>query len=96
MATKPIYVNRCVCCGAALPEGRQVCPKCEYNAGQALYKRLERLNEKIRAGKLIEVVYCESCIYYQNDYECPMLHDRTIHTAPNDYCSRGERKDTDD
>ncbi len=21
--------NRCVCCGAIIPEGRQVCPKCE-------------------------------------------------------------------
>ena len=24
-----ISVNRCVCCGAIIPEGRQVCPKCE-------------------------------------------------------------------
>ena len=22
--------NRCVCCGAIIPEGRQVCPKCEW------------------------------------------------------------------
>ena len=22
-------VNRCVCCGAIIPEGRQVCPNCE-------------------------------------------------------------------
>lgn len=21
--------NRCVCCGEVIPEGRQVCPKCE-------------------------------------------------------------------
>lgn len=21
--------NRCVCCGAIIPEGRQICPKCE-------------------------------------------------------------------
>jgi hypothetical protein len=21
--------NRCVCCGDVIPEGRQVCPKCE-------------------------------------------------------------------
>ena len=25
-------VNRCVCCGDIIPEGRQVCPACE--AGQ--------------------------------------------------------------
>ncbi len=22
--------NRCVCCGAPIPEGRQVCPSCEH------------------------------------------------------------------
>lgn len=25
--------NRCVCCGEIIPEGRQVCPSCESNAG---------------------------------------------------------------
>ena len=25
--------NRCVCCGAIIPEGRQVCPKCEKEGG---------------------------------------------------------------
>ena len=24
-----VNVNRCVCCGAIIPEGRQVCPICE-------------------------------------------------------------------
>lgn len=24
--------NRCVCCGAIIPEGRQVCPTCEKKA----------------------------------------------------------------
>ena len=24
-------VNRCVCCGEMIPEGRQVCPNCERN-----------------------------------------------------------------
>ena len=24
--------NRCVCCGNLIPEGRQVCPKCEGNS----------------------------------------------------------------
>lgn len=23
------YADRCVCCGAIIPEGRQVCPACE-------------------------------------------------------------------
>ena len=26
--------NRCVCCGRIIPEGRQVCPICEKNAGK--------------------------------------------------------------
>ena len=25
----PCRENRCVCCGAIIPEGRQVCPHCE-------------------------------------------------------------------
>lgn len=29
-ATGP--VNRCVCCGSVIPEGRQVCPACEKRA----------------------------------------------------------------
>ena len=24
--------NRCICCGAQIPEGRQVCPECEGGA----------------------------------------------------------------
>lgn len=26
--------NRCVCCGAIIPEGRQVCPVCEQKANR--------------------------------------------------------------
>lgn len=26
-------LNTCVCCGALIPEGRQVCPKCEKSGG---------------------------------------------------------------
>lgn len=25
--------NMCVCCGALIPEGRQICPKCEKSGG---------------------------------------------------------------
>ena len=27
-------VDRCVCCGEIVPEGRQVCPQCENEAKQ--------------------------------------------------------------
>lgn len=28
--------NRCVCCGDIIPEGRQVCVNCEYEANNKL------------------------------------------------------------
>ena len=32
--------NRCVCCGDLIPEGRQVCPKCEdKNRNEAIYDK---------------------------------------------------------
>ena len=35
--------NRCICCGAVIPEGRQVCRSCEIET-----KKLERLERKDR------------------------------------------------
>lgn len=50
--------NKCVCCGADIPEGRQVCPNCEsakieaYEALQRHYeakaKRLEEMQGKTK------------------------------------------------
>jgi hypothetical protein len=37
--------ERCVCCGAIIPEGRQVCPKCENAPLRA--KLIELVNEGI-------------------------------------------------
>lgn len=28
------FADRCVCCGAIIPEGRQVCPVCERRANE--------------------------------------------------------------
>lgn len=28
--------NTCVCCGAQIPEGRQICPKCEKDDGAGM------------------------------------------------------------
>lgn len=28
--TYGVGVNRCICCGLVIPEGRQVCVKCEW------------------------------------------------------------------
>jgi hypothetical protein len=51
--------NRCVCCGVEIPEGRQVCPKCEDTVkcdncvewdkmGQTLKKILDREEKRIK------------------------------------------------
>ena len=91
----PRIINACVCCGTPIAdETRQVCPKCEYNAGQQLFRKLEQLNAKIRDGRLVEIVYCQDCIYYHDDHQCPMQ--KVLTTSEYDYCSRGERKEDDD
>ena len=28
----PKTENRCICCGTIIPEGRQVCPSCEWES----------------------------------------------------------------
>ena len=33
--SEPENVNRCVCCGEIIPEGRQVCPNCEGGKSNA-------------------------------------------------------------
>lgn len=32
MVRKMVDADRCVCCGEIVPEGRMVCPQCEYKA----------------------------------------------------------------
>ena len=29
-------VDRCVCCGEIVPEGRQICPQCEHERNRIL------------------------------------------------------------
>lgn len=81
--------ERCVCCGAIIPEGRQVCPACdvtgpievikgkvrerfengvmtvlqdiEIKVDKARLIRALELDKKLRAGKLMEVVWCKDC-----------------------------------
>lgn len=49
-----VGVETCVCCGAVIPEGRQVCPDCE--------KALDKDNNT----KLMEVLYGRSfCRIYK-------------------------------
>ena len=46
--------NRCVCCGEAIPEGMQVCPKCmkEYGEFEKLANRRQRRQET--AARIME------------------------------------------
>lgn len=46
--------NKCVCCGADIPEGRHVCPKCEDGAVKSAYKSLQNEYEA-KAKKLAEM-----------------------------------------
>lgn len=60
--------NLCVCCGAVIPEGRQVCPVCEHKAERPTAPCVAcRYSERIRELKL--VVFCE--FYGRN---VPILH----------------------
>lgn len=53
-----LSANRCVCCGAVIPEGRMVCPPCELGACMHLWG-FDRL-EAAKDGKTI-VYRCARC-----------------------------------
>ena len=38
--------NRCVCCGAIVPEGRMVCPICEMEADEGTVTGRQRNEEE--------------------------------------------------
>ena len=100
--------EHCVCCGAVIPEGRQVCIICGL-----------KTNYKQSTADAVEVVRCKDCIHAieldkhcdinRTEYKhCTLLRgDETKYVwhkhkkyykdysivEPNDYCSYGERKD---
>lgn len=56
--------NRCVCCGEIIPEGRQVCLRCEIaeGIGDNLISRqqtIEAVKRMIHAGLSEEAIYAE-------------------------------------
>lgn len=81
--------EHCVCCGAVIPEGRQVCVICGYKADN---------------GKpdLVEVVRCKDCKYCKEvkDLILPTINKFCCYRPNNfavkdtDFCSYGERKET--
>ena len=75
--------EHCVCCGAVIPEGRQVCIICGL-----------KTNYKQSTADVVEVVHCKNCkhLMFSDFYgECSKGYMGIV--SPDDYCSRGERKD---
>ena len=71
--------EKCVCCGATIPEGRQVCIICGYKVGKP---------------DLVEVVRCKDCkhwIYWADQKRCSCIKHH-IQSNSYDFCSYGERK----
>ena len=71
--------NKCVCCGADIPEGRLVCPNCE-SAKIKAYKALQKEYEK-RARRLAEMQGENKggCKWYKDEFcvnaDCPYVAD---------------------
>lgn len=83
--------EHCVCCGAVIPEGRQVCIICGL-----------KTNYKQSTADVVEVVRCKDCKWYQNLEIVDKVQTRCFNLAglsrvcnPNDFCSYGERKDVE-
>jgi hypothetical protein len=51
-----IMGNTCVCCGAEIPEGRQVCPRCERVKVMVSEKLISQISTIQRALGMIEGV----------------------------------------
>ena len=71
--------EHCVCCGAVIPEGRQVCIICGL-----------KTNYKQSTTDVVEVVRCKDCKHYElmksnNQYFC---NEFGGYVKPDDYCSR--------
>ena len=61
-------VDRCICCGEIIPEGRQVCLKCgaSQKSGRLCpvcreFKPLSEYGKRLRRGKNIGQAYCIPC-----------------------------------
>lgn len=87
--------EHCVCCGAVIPEGRQVCIICGL-----------KTNYKQSTSDVVEVVRCKDCKHAILDLmekgmvvcRRPVLKNGQLlpfnwENKYNDFCSYGERKD---
>ena len=77
--------EHCVCCGAVIPEGRQVCIICGL-----------KTNYKQSTADVVEVVRCKDCKHLIKDIFDRTACNRTFDmfgVLKDDFCSYGERKD---
>lgn len=71
--------NKCVCCGADIPEGRMICPHCE-SAKKEAYKALQKYYEG-KAKRLAEMQgeTKGGCKWYKDEFcvnaDCPYVGD---------------------
>lgn len=75
--------EKCVCCGATIPEGRQVCIMCGYEANKP-------------KPDLVEVVRCKDCKHckeWGKSIWCDK-HKVFMSMQLDDFCSYGERKES--
>jgi hypothetical protein len=72
--------NKCVCCGADIPEGRLACPTCELKASNRAYKALQKYYEG-KAKRLAEMQGENKgrCKWYKDEVcvnaDCPYVAD---------------------
>ena len=74
--------NKCVCCGADIPEGRQVCPYCTKRAGERMraYIELRRAyREKVQKLNALLGETKGGCKWYKDEFcvnaDCPYVAD---------------------
>ena len=89
--------EHCVCCGAVIPEGRQVCIICGL-----------KTNYKQSTADVVEVVRCKDCVYccistdpktHISIQKCGYVGFNPVQSSQvsdDFYCSHGERKDKKD
>lgn len=69
--------NTCVCCGAQIPEGRQICPKCEKEDDIGKGTKVNYLRRKNNMNKLKSCPFCggKAGIQYILGKECVTCKD---------------------
>ena len=57
-------------------------------------ERIMQKNEMIESNDWVEVVRCKGCKYYDGDELCLSEKGTIVFVTDDDYCSKGEREET--